>query len=159
MSDRRFKGERASKRSGLKPPSFPMAIILYMLPPELFIVVSEHLPRSHRHCDLLSLALSCHRVQEIIIPHILYRSVRFVNERHTYPFLQRFVEENGRWTRCEKDNDYSPVPRSHFIHYLCLDMTKHERNILYALNYLCTLFEANGLENLRGLPCTRPNLS
>lgn len=53
---------------------------MHTLLPELVDAVSEHIPWTWRPQTLLSLSLTCQRINKIVIPHLLYRHVRTEGE-------------------------------------------------------------------------------
>jgi hypothetical protein len=121
--------------------------------PELFLVISNHLPLAYRPQTLLSLALTCRHIREIVIPHLLYRDVRLVNNQALHALkiwnakAQAVTEED-----IQKNGNPSP---SHFIHHLCIDAalatplaTKSPDHCLDALH---RLIDVNGLRNLTSL--------
>jgi len=50
------------------------------LPPELLPIISGHLPLVYRPSTILSLALTCHRIYEIVAPFLLYNNVHLVDD-------------------------------------------------------------------------------
>ena len=60
---------------------------LVALAPELFPLISKHLPRTHRATSLLAIALACRRLCKTIIPHVLYRDVRLEGDTYALQFL------------------------------------------------------------------------
>jgi hypothetical protein len=47
--------------------------------PELFPVISSHLPLAYHPLALLALAFTCHQIHEIVVPNLLYTSVCLVD--------------------------------------------------------------------------------
>jgi hypothetical protein len=122
--------------------------------PELFSVISGHLPLAYRPPTLFSLALTCHWIYDVIVPHLLYNDVRLIgNEAVVVSALtalteaKAVIEEN---TRNLKKKNTSP---SHCIHHMCIDSVSTfgvstPNNVL---DILKNLIDMDGLPNLSSL--------
>src|ERR1700683_4603786 len=89
---------------------------LSMLAPELFPLISRHIPKSYRAANLLALALTCHRLCEVIIPHLLYCDVRLEGDTWTLAFLMRLRAAAELTT--DHDVQMGNLSLSHHIHSL-----------------------------------------
>lgn len=124
------------------------------LSPELFPLISDHLPRTYRSASLLTLAMACRRLRDVIIPHVLYREVWIEGETPSFEFFERLREEaalaNGQDLGEEEGGC---MPRSHHIHFLSLsldsDVTPGGQH--YALREALLLVQCGGLLNLESL--------
>ena len=63
------------------------------LVPELFPLISSHLPHTDRSASLLTLAMACRRLHDIIITHLLYRAIRLESVVVAFDFLVKLKEE------------------------------------------------------------------
>ena len=121
--------------------------------PELFPVISAHLPLIYRPSTLLSLALTCHRLHEIVVPHLLYNDVRLVGEDQALPTLTMLIAKAESVDEADIQTKGNPSP-SHCIHRLCIDSTIsipiiHHQN--HSINVLQKLIDLDGLRHLSDL--------
>jgi hypothetical protein len=120
-------------------------VSLDALPPELVAEIVVHLPILHRSAALLSLALTCRCLCDIIIPNLLYQAVWLDGEDRAVQVLSSFN------TRLAQDSDHQI---SHYIHYLAIksDLSRDQREgSTNSLRKLRTLINAGGLPNLTSI--------
>ncbi|EIN09960.1 hypothetical protein PUNSTDRAFT_125934, partial [Punctularia strigosozonata HHB-11173 SS5] len=79
--------------------------------PELIDAVSEHIPLTWKPQTLLSLSLTCRRVNTIVIPHLLYRHVRIEGEELCRAAITRMS--------VEQENTDRP-PLGHYVQNLII---------------------------------------
>jgi len=132
--------------------SYVMSVSFSELFPELFHVISDHLPLAYRPSTLLSLALTCHRLHEVVIPHLLYKDVRLVGEGQALPTLNTLIAkvELAKKEDIQKKGNLSP---SHCIHHLCIDSSIKTpiRTPDHSINALRKLVDVDGLPYLSAL--------
>ena len=118
--------------------------------PELFHVISGHLPLVYRPSTLLSLALTCQRLHDIVIPHLLYVNVRLVGEDQASPTLNTLIAKVENEEDIQKKGNISP---SHCIHHLCIESstTTPIRTPDHYINTLQKLVDVDGLRHLSAL--------
>lgn len=114
---------------------------LNSLPPELIAELSTHLPLVLRPAALLSLALTCRRLCDIIVPSVLYRAVWLEGIPRTKEILNNFLFRQ-------------PSGRSQYIQYLSFASEPFhgdfgERGS--ALYLFEALLDVGGLSNLMSL--------
>lgn len=121
------------------------------LSPELFPVIVEHVPLVYRPETLLALALTCHRIHEIVFPELVYDSVRLVGEDQALTILDDLISKAELVSQEDIQKRGNPS-LSHCIHHLCLDSSIgtpiRSRSSLDALR---KLLEVNGLWHLMSL--------
>jgi hypothetical protein len=120
-------------------------VSLDTLPPELVTEILIHLPILHRSAVLLSLALTCRCLCDIIIPSLLYQAVWLEGEDRAVQVLSSFN------TRLGQDSDHQI---SHYVHYLAIksDLSQDQREgSTNSLRELRTLINAGGLPNLTSI--------
>ena len=121
--------------------------------PELFLVISYHLPLAYRPSTLLSLALTCRQICEIVIPHLLYKAVRLVDDQALLA-LKTLNAKAQAVTEEDIQQQGNPSP-SHCIHHLCIDATLATplatKTSDHCLNALHKLIDIDGLPNLTSL--------
>ena len=120
--------------------------------PELFSVISAHLPLIYRPSTLLSLALTCHRLHEIVIPHLLYNDMRLVGEDQALSTMTMLSAKAISVDEEDIQTKGNPSP-SHCIHRLCIDSsismpTNKNHNSFFVLEELIDL---GGLPHLSDL--------
>jgi hypothetical protein len=119
------------------------------LAPELFLLVSRHIPRLYRPASLLTLALTCRRLHEVVIPRLLYHDVRLEGDA---TWALSFLEplRAAAELTSEKDVQLGNIPLSHHIHSLCIRnyeyCTEFAQIVLYELRLL---IQCGGLRNLQ----------
>ena len=118
--------------------------------PELFHVISGHLPLAYRPSTLLSLALTCQRLHDIVIPHLLYENVRLVGEDQALPTLNTLIAKLENEEDIQKK--WNPS-LSYCIHRLCIESstTTPIRTPEYSINALQKLVDVDGLRHLSAL--------
>lgn len=127
------------------------AIPFIELSPELYPVIIKQLPLLCRPSTLLSLALTCHRLHDIICPQLLYNDVRLVGEAQALPTLNALITKAELVTEEDIQKQGNPS-LSHSIHHLCI-----ESSIItpirspYSINALQKLISLDGLRNLTAL--------
>jgi hypothetical protein len=90
------------------------------LPFELFLVISSHLPLAYRPSTLLSLALTCHRFYEVVVPYLLYNAVRVEGEEQALRTLNTLTAKAA--PMIEEDIQKKRNPSlSHCIHHLFIN--------------------------------------
>ena len=113
--------------------------------PELFPVITNHLPLAHRPTTLLSLALTCHQIYRVIVPYLLYRDVRLAGDQS----VSALTALNAKAQSVTK-REASP---SHCIRHLCINSVSKfgvfSPNSV--LDILQNLIDADGLPNLSSL--------
>jgi hypothetical protein len=119
------------------------------LPFELFVVISAHLPLAYRPSTLLSLALTCHRFHEVVIPYLLYNAVRVVGERRALRTLNTLIAKAATVNEEDIQKKGSPSP-SHCIHHLCIESTMFYTPD-HSINALQKLIDMDGLRHLSDL--------
>jgi len=124
--------------------AIPFLSELQAFPVELFHVISDHLPLAYRPSALLSLALTCHRLHEIVIPHLLYKDVRLVDRDQVLPTLNTLI------ATLELVNEEDIQKPSHCIHRLCIDASIETpiRTPDHFMNTLQKLVDVGGLCHL-----------
>ncbi|KAF8963403.1 hypothetical protein BDZ97DRAFT_1661726 [Flammula alnicola] len=112
--------------------------------PELFPVIIGHLPLVYRPSTLLSLALTCHRLHDIVFPQLVYGHVRLVGEDQAISTLNALI------AKAELQGNPSP---SHCIRHLCIDSSIKTpiRTPGYSVNALQKLIDVDGLRHLSAL--------
>ena len=90
------------------------------LPFELFHVISSHFPLAYRPSTLLSLALTCNRLYEVVVPYLLYNAVRVQGEEQASRTLNMLTAKAAPLSEedIQKKRNSSP---SHCIHHLCIN--------------------------------------
>ena len=134
-----------SNKSRSAPPLFTLA-------PEIFPLISKHIPRSYRASSLLATALACRRLCDNIIPHVLYRDVRLRGDQFALAFLVQL--RAAAELTSENDVQMGHIPLSHRIHFLCIDQDKDPadpESPNRALHELHMLILCGGLRNLESL--------
>jgi hypothetical protein len=124
---------------------------MHELPLELFPVISAHLPLAYRPSSLLSLALTCHRFYEVVIPYLLYNAVRVVGEERALRTLNTLIAKAAPVNKedIQKKGNSSP---SHCIHHLCIEsITTSIRTPDHSINALQKLIDMDGLRHLSDL--------
>ena len=119
------------------------------LPFELFYVISSHLPLAYRPSTLLSLALTCNRLYEVVVPYLLYNAVRVQGEEQALRTLNMLTAKAAPLSEedIQKKKNSSP---SYCIHHLCID-TSITIPILtsdHSINALRKLIDVDGLRHL-----------
>ena len=128
-------------------PGIPLrAVSLDSLPPELVHEIPAHLPNLHRPSVLLSLALTCRFLYDIIIPNLLYQAVWLEGEARAMGVLSGFNARLGQ-------NSYHRI--SHHVRYLAIksDINRATQDELPTNSFrgLRTLINAGGLPKLVSL--------
>lgn len=90
------------------------------LPPELFSVIVEHLPLVCRPPTLLSLALTCQRIHDIVYPGLVYDTVWLGEEDQALTTLNMLIARAEMVTAQDTQNQGNPS-LSHCIHHICLE--------------------------------------
>jgi hypothetical protein len=126
------------------------------LPFELFLIISAHLPFAYRPSTLLSLALTCHRLYEVVIPYLLYNAVRVLGEERALRTLNMLIAKaaNVNEEDFQKEGNFSSSPSpSHCIRHLCIEssLTTPIRTPDHSINALQKLIDMDGLRNLSDL--------
>ena len=119
------------------------------LPFELFLAISFHLPLAYRPSTLLSLALTCHRLYEVVVPYLLYNAVRVQDEEQALRTLNMLTAKAAPINEEDIQKKQNPSP-SHCIHHLCID-TSITIPILtsdHSINALRKLIDVDGLRHL-----------
>ena len=123
------------------------------LPFELFLVISAHLPLVYRPSTLLSLALTCHRLNEVVIPYLLYNAVRVegVAWERVLRTLNWLTAKAAPANKEDIQKKGNPSP-SHCIHHLCIESAITTNQIRgHFFNALQKLIEVDGLRHLSDL--------
>ena len=116
------------------------------LPVELFLAISSHLPLAYRPSTLLSLALTCHRIYEVVVPYLLYNAVRVEGEEKALRTLNTLIAKAAPMTEEDIQKKRNPSP-SHCIHHLCID-TLISPTLDHSINALRKLIDMDGLRHL-----------
>lgn len=122
---------------------------LSTLAPELFPLISGLLPRFDCSASLLALASVCRRLRDIIIPHILYRNIYIERGAQAFAFLAKL---RGEAALANELNGC--LPRSHYIHFLSIDLWSDEvglEQLKRVVHELFLLMRCGGLRNLESL--------
>ena len=129
-----------------------MGPLLSELPFELFLVISAHLPLPYRPSTLLSLALTCHRLYEVVIPYILYNAVRVVGEERALRTLNALTAKAASVNEEDIQKKGNPSP-SHCIHHLCIEssIATPIRSPDHSVKALQKLIDVDGLRHLSDL--------
>ena len=121
------------------------------LSPELFPVIIEHLPLVYRPSTLRSLALTCHRIHDVVFPELTYDTVWLVGEDQALTTLKMLIARAELVTAQDIQKQGNPSP-SHCIHRICLNSSittpTHVPNSLGALQ---KLIDVDGLRHLSSL--------
>ena len=128
------------------------AISFSELFPELFPIVASHLPLPYRPPTLLSLALTCHRLHEVVIPRLLYSDVRLVGENLAIQTLNTLIAKAERVDGVEIQKERNPS--LNHIHHLCIDSsikTPIRTPAYHSINALQKLVDVDGLCRLSSL--------
>ena len=128
-------------------PSSPIPIS--ELPFDLFPVISSHLPLIYRPSTLLSLALTCHRLYEVVVPYLLYNAVRVQGEEQALRTLNMLTAKAAPMNEEDIQKKRDPSP-SHCIHHLCIDtlITIPILTSDHSINALRKLIDVDGLRHL-----------
>ena len=120
--------------------------------PELFLIISAHLPLVYRSSTLLSLALTCRCLHEVVIPHLLYNDVRLVGEDQALPTLNTLIAKAQLVNEEDIQKKENPSP-SLFIHRLCIESSINTpiRTPDHSINALQKLVDVDGLRQLSDL--------
>ncbi|KAG6855981.1 hypothetical protein H0H87_008694 [Tephrocybe sp. NHM501043] len=113
------------------------------LVPELFPVIFNHIPLSSRIPTILSVALASHLLHDAIIPHVLYRDVRLINEDRALHVLRRFISSTQACTGESQDKGNITTP-TQYIRHICIELDGGD----VPLKELQRLIDINGLPNL-----------
>ena len=135
-------------------PSSPIPIS--ELPFDLFPVISSHIPLIYRPSTLLSLALTCRHLYEVVVPRLLYDAVRVEDEDEeqalqTLNMLIAKAEPMIEEDSIQKKRDPSP---SHYIHHLFIDTSITELpnpTSDHPISALQKLIDRDGLPHLSDL--------
>ena len=122
------------------------------LPFELFLVISAHIPLPYRPSTLLSLALTCHRLYEVVIPYLLYNAVRIVGEERALRTLNTLIAKAAPVNEEDIQKKGNPSP-SHYIHHLCIESSipTPVRSQDHSITALQKLIDTDGLRHLSDL--------
>ena len=133
---------------------------IHELPLDLFPVISSHLPLIYRPSTLLSLALTCHRLYEIVVPQLLYNAVRVEDEEEEQALQTlNMLIAKAEPTMIEEDSsiqkklERNPSP-SHYIHHLFIDTEITEipnPTSDHPISALQKLIDMDGLPHLSNL--------
>ncbi|KIM36808.1 hypothetical protein M413DRAFT_31425 [Hebeloma cylindrosporum] len=127
------------------------AASFHELPPELFPVIVEHLPLVYRPPTLRSLALTCHRIHDIVFPQLVYSTVRLVGEDQASTTLNTLIASAELVTAQNIPNNGNPS-LSHCIRHLCLESSiKTPIRGPNSLDALQKLMDVGGLQYLSSL--------
>lgn len=119
--------------------------------PELFPVIIEHLPVVYRPSILRSLALTCHRIHDVVFPELTYDSVWLVGEDQALTTLNMLTARAELVTAQDIQKQGNPSP-SHCIHHICLDSSiKTPTHVPNSLDALQKLIDVDGLRHLSSL--------
>jgi hypothetical protein len=143
----------------------PASATVSELPFELFSVISAHLPLAYRPSTLLSLALTCHRFYEVVIPDLLYNAVRIMGEDRAIQTLNTLIAKAAPVNEEDIQKKGNPSP-SHCIRHLCIESSIFDSDespiapsfgsglpmsTLDAINALQKLIDMDGLRHLSDL--------
>jgi len=122
------------------------------LPPELFPVIIGHLPLVYRPSILRSLALTCHRIHDVVFPELTYDTVWLVGEDQALTTLNMLIARAELVTAQDIQKQGNPSP-SHCIHHLYLDSSikTPTREVPNSLDALQKLIDVDGLRHLTSL--------
>lgn len=126
---------------------------LAALLPEIFPIVASHLPLYTQPSTLLSLALTDHRLNEIVIPRLLYQKVWLEGEERALKVL-RSLKAQAESTDKGRILQGSDIPIAHHVHRLCIssELSPEAReNKVDTISELRELIEIGGLFNLVSL--------
>ncbi|KAF8954053.1 hypothetical protein BDZ97DRAFT_1928947 [Flammula alnicola] len=120
--------------------------------PELFPIIIGHLPLVYRPSTLLSLALTCHRLHDIVFPRLVYGHVRLVGEDQAVSTLNALIAKAELVTKEDIQKQGNPSP-SHCIRHLCIDSSIKLPICTsgHSLNALQKLIDVDGLRHLSAL--------
>jgi len=121
------------------------------LSPELFPVIIEHLPLVYRPSILRSLALTCHRIHDIVFPELTYDTVWLIGEDQALTTLNMLIARAELVTAQDIQKQGNPSP-SHCIHHICLESSiKTPIRVPNSLGALQKLIAVDGLRHLSSL--------
>ena len=121
------------------------------LSPELFHVIIEHLPLVYRPSILRSLALTSHRIHDVVFPELTYDTVWLVGEDQVLTTLNMLIARAELVTAQDIQKQGNPSP-SHCIHHICLEsLIKTPTRVPNALDALQKLIAVDGLRHLSSL--------
>ena len=122
------------------------------LSPDLFPVIIGHLPLVYRPSALLSLALTCHHLHNVVFPRLVYADVRLVGEDQGLSTLNALIAKAELVTEEDIQKRGNPSP-SHCIHNLCLDFLIKTQDLIpsHSINRLQKLIDIGGLRHLSTL--------
>lgn len=114
-------------------------------------MIIEHLPVVYRPSILRSLALTCHRIHDVVFPELTYDSVWLVGEDQALTTLNMLTARAELVTAQDIQKQGNPSP-SHCIHHICLDSSiKTPTHVPNSLDALQKLLDVDGLRHLSSL--------
>ena len=114
-------------------------------------MIIEHLPVVYRPSILRSLALTCHRIHDVVFPELTYDSVWLVGEDQALTTLNMLTARAELVTAQDIQKQGNPSP-SHCIHHICLDSSiKTPTHVPNSLDALQKLIDVDGLRHLSSL--------
>jgi hypothetical protein len=126
---------------------------LATLLPEIFPIVAAHLPLYTQPSTLLALALTDHRLHEIVVPRLLYQKVWLEGEKRALQVLRSLKTQAGAIDeKAFLQGDEMPI--AHHIHRLCIssELSKDARETKAdTISELRELIDIGGLRNLVSL--------
>ena len=121
------------------------------LSPDLFPVIIEHLPLVYRPSTLRSLALTCHRIHDVVFPALTYGTVWLVGEDEALTTLNMLIARAELVTAQDIQKQGNPSP-SHCIHHVCLNSSiTTPTRVPNSLGALQKLIDIDGLRHLSSL--------
>jgi hypothetical protein len=128
---------------------------LATLPPELFHIISCHIPLYIRPSSLLALALADRRLKEIVIPRLLYQHVVLEGEKPTLQFLDMLKIQAIALTGATIKQE-GKIPLAYHVRRLCISTdlsicTQLERTRTDAVSQVRALVNLSALCHLVSL--------
>jgi hypothetical protein len=104
------------------------------LPAELIESISDRIQPRYRQRTLLSLSVTCHYLNELVIPRLLYKDVRLTGEQHCITTLDRLRED------AHEKGDKKDQPLGNYIRklHICSTRLLDGENVLSKLRELVT---------------------
>jgi hypothetical protein len=121
--------------------------------PEIFPIVSSHLPLYAHPSTLLSLALTDHRLKGIVIPRLLYQHLSLKGEKRTCQVLG-MLKTHAEAISAQTVQQGGEIPLAHYVHRLCIstELSKEARaSSADTISQLRALVDLGCLSNLVSL--------
>lgn len=114
-------------------------------------MIIGHLPLVYRPSILRSLALTCHRIHDVVFPELTYDTIWLVGEDQALTTLNMLIARAELVTAQDIQKQGNPSP-SHCIHHICLESSiKTPIRGPNSLDALQKLIAVDGLRHLSSL--------